>query len=70
MVIVSHRLSSLTECDQILVLEKGRVVDIARHGLLLDRCAIYRQFWAQQNRHIDGQGLRYAALLSPLAESV
>ena len=70
MVIVSHRLSSLTACDQILVLEKGRVVDISRHDLLLDRCAIYRQFWAQQTRHIDSQGLRYAALLSPLAESV
>ena len=27
MVIVSHRLSSLTECDQILVLEKGKVMD-------------------------------------------
>ena len=31
MVIVSHRLSSLTECDQILVLEKGKVMDIAPH---------------------------------------
>ena len=31
MVIVSHRLSSLTECDQILVLERGKVVDIAPH---------------------------------------
>ena len=45
MVIVSHRLSSLIDCDQILVLESGKAVDIAPHRLLLERCAIYRQLW-------------------------
>ena len=39
MVIVSHRLSSLIDCDQILVLDKGKVVDIAPHRALLERCA-------------------------------
>ncbi len=52
MVIVSHRLASLTECDQILVLEQGKVVDMAPHNVLLTRCAIYRQLWLQQNRHM------------------
>ena len=51
MVIVSHRLSSLTECDQIMVLEQGKVMDIAPHQVLLERCPVYRQLWAQQNRH-------------------
>jgi ATP-binding cassette, subfamily B, bacterial HlyB/CyaB len=60
MVIVSHRLSSLVDCDQILVLEKGRAVDIAPHRLLLERCAIYRQLWMQQSRHLDRQGLSQA----------
>jgi ATP-binding cassette subfamily B protein len=55
MVIVSHRLSSLVECDQILVLDQGKVMDIGPHAELVERCAIYRQLWAQQNRHIDGQ---------------
>ena len=53
MVIVSHRLSSLTECDQILVMEQGKLLDIAPHATLLERCSIYRQLWAQQNRHLD-----------------
>ena len=53
MVIVSHRLSSLTDCDQILVLEEGKIVDIAPHGTLLDRCSLYQQLWMQQNRHLD-----------------
>ena len=54
MIIVSHRLSSLTECDQILVMEQGKVLDIAPHAVLLERCSTYRQLWAQQNRHLDG----------------
>jgi ATP-binding cassette, subfamily B, bacterial HlyB/CyaB len=62
MVIISHRLSSLIDCDQILVLERGKVVDIAPHRLLLERCAIYRQLWMQQSRHLDSQGLCHAAL--------
>ena len=61
MVIVSHRLSSLTECDQILVLDKGKVMDMAPHKTLLERCTIYRQLWTQQNRHMESQGPRHAA---------
>jgi ATP-binding cassette subfamily B protein len=70
MVIVSHRLSSLVDCDQILVLERGRVVDIGPHCLLLERCAIYRQLWMQQNRYFanrnTSEGLRHAALAHAL----
>ena len=68
MIIVSHRLSSLTECDQILVLEKGQVMDIAPHRTLLERCTVYRQLWAQQNRHLDSQGPRHAALAPTLVQ--
>jgi ATP-binding cassette, subfamily B, bacterial HlyB/CyaB len=53
MIIVSHRLSSLVECDQILVLDEGKVMDLGPHGELVERCPIYRQLWAQQNRHLD-----------------
>lgn len=60
MIVVSHRLSSLIDCDLILVLDDGRAVDVAPHRLLLERCDIYRQLWAQQNRHLDHQGTRHA----------
>ena len=53
MVIVSHRLTSLTDCDQILVLDQGRVLDMAPHPVLLERCSVYRQLWLQQNRHLE-----------------
>ncbi|WP_229187164.1 peptidase domain-containing ABC transporter [Bradyrhizobium oropedii] len=52
MIIVSHRLSSLVACDQILVLEQGHIVDCGKHDVLVERCAIYRQLWNQQNRHM------------------
>jgi ATP-binding cassette, subfamily B, bacterial HlyB/CyaB len=68
MVIISHRLSSLTECDQILVLEKGKVMDLAPHRTLLERCSVYRQLWAQQHRHMDTQGHRHAALAPTLVQ--
>ncbi len=58
MVIVSHRLTSLTECDQILVLDKGKVEDMAPHTVLVERCSTYRQLWLQQNRHLEGGGMR------------
>jgi ATP-binding cassette subfamily B protein len=51
-VVISHRLASLVDCDQILVLDRGRLVDAGRHGELLARCDIYRLLWTQQNRHI------------------
>ncbi len=48
LIIVSHRLSSLTSTDAILVLDKGEVLDLAPHAVLLDRCAVYRHLWEQQ----------------------
>ncbi len=53
MVIVSHRLASLTDCDMILVLDHGKALDLAPHSVLLERCTIYRQLWLQQNRHLE-----------------
>jgi ABC-type multidrug transport system fused ATPase/permease subunit len=59
---VSHRLSSLVNCDLIMVMDRGAVVDVAPHGLLLERCAIYRTLWNQQNRHVAGAQVGPAAL--------
>ena len=52
MLIVSHRLSSLVNCDQIMVLEQGRLADIGPHRDLLQRCPAYHRLWLQQNRHL------------------
>ncbi len=68
MVIVSHRLSSLIDCNLILVMDKGTVVDVAPHRVLLERCAIYKMLWSQQNRHLDGGMGRQAPLVPILAQ--
>ena len=51
-IIVSHRLSSLVRADAIVVLDQGRVVDMAPHAVLLARCDIYRHLWQQQTEHM------------------
>ena len=56
MVIVSHRLSSLLDCNLIMVLDRGCTVDIGTHHELVERCAIYRHLWFQQNRHLTPEG--------------
>lgn len=47
-IIVSHRLSTLSDANAILVLDRGRMVDLGTHGQLVSRCTTYRQLWNQQ----------------------
>ena len=68
MVIVSHRLSSLVDCHQIMVMDRGKVVDVAPHRTLLERCSIYRMLWSQQNRHMDPANNRSGTLVPVSAQ--
>jgi subfamily B ATP-binding cassette protein HlyB/CyaB len=51
-IIVSHRLSMLSDANQILVIDRGRIVDVDRHDGLLSKCTIYRHLWNQQTKQI------------------
>ncbi len=51
-IIVSHRLSTLTGADAIMVLNRGQIADAGRHEELLQRCPIYAHLWQQQTRHL------------------
>lgn len=46
--IVSQRASSVRTCDQIIVLDDGRVADIGTNDQLLARCDIYREIYYTQ----------------------
>jgi ATP-binding cassette subfamily B protein len=55
--VIAHRLSTVREADQILVVEDGRVVERGRHDELLDRGGLYtdlyrRQFAAQEDQPV------------------
>jgi subfamily B ATP-binding cassette protein HlyB/CyaB len=52
LIIVSHRLTSLTRADAILVLDRGKVLDFAPHGVLVERCDAYRRLWQQQTKFL------------------
>jgi len=41
-IVIAHRLSTVVNANRILVMEKGRIVDIGRHAELLARPGIYR----------------------------
>jgi ATP-binding cassette, subfamily B, bacterial HlyB/CyaB len=51
-IIVSHRLSMLRDANQILVIDRGRIVDVDHHDRLLSKCTIYRHLWNQQTKQI------------------
>ncbi|HMO16152.1 MAG TPA: type I secretion system permease/ATPase, partial [Pirellulaceae bacterium] len=47
-IIVSHRLSTLTTCDGIVVLERGKIDRFGSHRDLLEHSKVYRDLWYQQ----------------------
>ena len=46
--IIAQRISSVSNADQILVMNEGRIVDIGRHEELMKRCEIYQEIKASQ----------------------
>jgi NHLM bacteriocin system ABC transporter peptidase/ATP-binding protein len=46
--VIAHRLSTIRECDEIVVLERGRIVDRGTHQELLQRCERYRELVAHE----------------------
>jgi ATP-binding cassette subfamily B protein len=51
--IIAHRLSTVMNADEILVLDAGRIVERGAHRALLERNGLYAQMWAlQQQEHL------------------
>lgn len=50
--IIAHRLSTIVDADQILVFDKGRIVDKGKHMDLLLNSHLYQRMW---NAHIRAQ---------------
>ena len=46
LLVIAHRLSTVQNADQIVVLEKGQIVDRGTQRELLSRCPLYQMLWA------------------------
>jgi ATP-binding cassette subfamily B protein len=47
-IVIAHRLSTVVEADQILVLSEGRVAERGSHAQLLRQNGLYADMWARQ----------------------
>jgi ATP-binding cassette, subfamily B, heavy metal transporter len=68
--VIAHRLSTVMDADQILVMDAGRIVERGSHRELLARNGAYAQMWALQQQEESRQQRAKVASLLPGAETL
>ena len=48
--VIAHRLATVTDCDQILVMDAGHIVEAGTHAQLLEQNGRYARSWLMQSR--------------------
>lgn len=48
--IITHRMSTISLADRVVVMDKGQILDAGSHELLLSRCDVYRRLFHLQYR--------------------
>lgn len=51
--VIAHRLSTIVDADQILVMEKGKVIETGNHPSLLEQRGLYHHLWHLQLQKHD-----------------
>lgn len=77
---VTHRLSTVMNCDRIFVLKEGRMVEQGTHDELLQNNGVYAELWNKQSgftiseqgdeAHVTPERLRRIPILSKLSTSL
>ena len=53
MIMVSHRLGFMNHLDKIIVMKKGKIVDVGSHAELLSRCDYYREMYTSFEQYYN-----------------
>ena len=51
LIIISHRLSSISGADNIIVIENGRLTQEGKHAKLIQENGLYKEMWEKQKRY-------------------
>ena len=62
--VIAHRLSTVMDADQILVLAQGRIVERGTHAQLLEAKGEYARMWALQQQQAQAQQLLESATVA------
>jgi ABC-type transport system involved in Fe-S cluster assembly fused permease/ATPase subunit len=54
-IVIAHRLSTVVDADQIVVLDQGRVAERGTHAQLLRRNGLYAEMWTRQQAEAEEQ---------------
>lgn len=70
MLIIAHRLATVKNCDVIIVLDKGQIVEQGTHEELLERKGQYYKLWEMQqgNFKIDEEDTAVSDIKDPVEE--
>ncbi|MGH8619991.1 MAG: ABCB family ABC transporter ATP-binding protein/permease [Burkholderiales bacterium] len=51
--VIAHRLSTVVDADEIIVMAEGRIVERGTHRALLEQAGVYAEMWALQQENPD-----------------
>ena len=52
--IIAHRLSTIRLCDEIMVIDQGKIVEVGTHAELMKKNGLYSSFYRMQFREEKG----------------
>lgn len=51
-IMISHRLSAISKCDKIMIIDKGKIIAQGTHKNLITNCQVYKNIYKDVNKKI------------------